>query len=134
MAFESRLEGANPELARLNDEVALRYLARFDRDKLNSRLRAALVEQLPRGEPSAAKLAVMLNLSLRSLQRRLADEGTSYEDLLTSTRRELALSHLADRRYSIGEVAYLLGFADASSFNRAFKRWTGQTPGQYRER
>lgn len=134
MAFESRLEGANPELARLNDEVALRYLARFDRDNLNARLRAALVEQLPRGEPSAAKLAAMLNLSLRSLQRRLADEGTSYEDLLTATRRELALSHLADRRYSIGEVAYLLGFADASSFNRAFKRWTGQTPGQYRER
>ena len=133
-AFERRLEGANPELARLNDEVALRYLARFDRDNLNARLRAALIEQLPLGEPSAAKLAAQLHVSLRSLQRRLAEEGTSYEDLLTATRRELALSHLADTRYSLSEVAYLLGFADASSFSRAFKRWTGQTPGQYRDR
>lgn len=133
-AFERRLESANPELARLNDEVALRHLARVDRDNLNARLRAALIEQLPLGEPTAAKLAALLHLSLRSLQRRLAEEGTSYEDLLTATRRELALSHLADRRYSLGEVAYLLGFADASSFSRAFKRWTGLTPGQCRER
>lgn len=129
--FERRLEGANPELARHNDEIALRYLARFDRDNLRARLRAALIERLPLGEPSAEKLAEALNLSLRSFQRKLAEEGTSYEALLAATRQELALSYLAERRYSISEIAYLLGFSDTSSFTRAFKRWTGQAPSQY---
>ncbi len=133
-AFERRLEGANPELARLNDEVALHHIARFDRSNLSARLRSALAEQLPLGEPSATKLAGQLNLSLRSLQRRLANEGTCYDELLTATRRELALSHLADRHHTVGEIAYLLGFSDTSSFTRAFKRWTGQSPGQYMNR
>jgi AraC-like DNA-binding protein len=129
--FERRLEGANPELARHNDEIALRYLARFDHDNLGARSRAALIERLPLGEPSAERLAEALHLSLRSLQRRLAEEGTSYEKLLTATRRELALSYLAGRRHNISEIAYLLGFSDTSSFTRAFKRWTGQPPSQY---
>ena len=72
-----------------------------------------------------------MNLSLRSLQRKLAEEGTSYEALLAATRQELALSYLAEHRYSISEIAYLLGFSDTSSFTRAFKRWTGQAPSQY---
>lgn len=129
--FERRLEGANPELARHNDEIVLRHLARFDRDNLRARSRAALIERLPLGEPSAEKLAEALHLSLRSLQRKLAEEGTSYEEILTATRRELALSYLAERRYSISEITYLLGFSDTSSFTRAFKRWTGQSPSQY---
>ena len=63
--------------------------------------------------------------------QKLAEEGTSYEALLAATRQELALSYLAEHRYSISEIAYLLGFSDTSSFTRAFKRWTGQAPSQY---
>jgi len=131
--FERRLDDANPELARHNDEIVLRYLARFDRENLRSRVRAALTELLPTGVPSAEKVADTLHLSLRSLQRRLADEDSSYEALLNDTRRELAQSYLQDRRYSIGEITFLLGFSDASSFTRAFRRWTGCSPTQFRE-
>lgn len=72
-------------------------------------------------------------MSLRSLQRKLGAEDSSYEDLLNDTRRELALSYARDARYSVSEAAYLLGFSDTSSYSRAFKRWTGQSPSQFRQ-
>lgn len=129
--FERRLETANPELARLNDEVTMRHLAQVERDDLLARVRVILIKEFPLGVPPAAKVATVLHLSLRSLQRKLSDEGSSYEEVVNATRRELALSYLEDR-CSIGEITYLLGFSDASSFNRAFKRWTGKAPSQYR--
>lgn len=131
-ALEQPLEGANAELARHNDEIVVRYLAAFDKQNLRARVRAALIEQLPLGEPSAEKVAATLHMSLRSLQRKLVEEGSAYEDLLNSTRRELAQSYLRDPAYSISETAYLLGFSDTSSFTRAFKRWTGQSPSHFR--
>lgn len=103
--LERPLEGANPELARRNDEIVVRYLARFDKQNLRARVRAALAEQLPLGEPSAEKIAAALNLSLRSLQRRLAEEHSSYDELLNDTRRELALSYARDTRYAVSEAA-----------------------------
>jgi len=130
--FEQALESANPELARQNDEVAARYLARFGKSSVRERLRAILIEQLPSGEPSQDKAAAALHLSSRSLQRRLAEEGSSYKALLDDARQELAISYLRDPRYSISEITYLLGFADTSSFTHAFSRWTGVSPGRWR--
>ena len=130
--FEKKLEGANPELARQNDEVVLRYLAHFDRQNLRTRIHAALIERLPLGEPSADKIAELLHMSPRNLQRKLAEEGTSYKEVLNDTRRDLALSYLRDPNYSLTEITYLLGFADSRSFNRAFQRWTGAAPSAYR--
>ena len=72
-------------------------------------------------------------MSLRSLQRHLADEGCRFDALLNECRQNLALLHLRDPQCSLAEVSHLLGFADTSSFNRAFKRWTGMTPGQFRD-
>lgn len=131
--FERKLEGANPELARQNDEVVVRYLAHFDRQNLRARVQAALIELLPLGEPAAAKVAETLHMSERNLQRKLADEGTSYKALLNDMRRDLALSYLRNPSYSLTEITYLLGFSDSRSFNRAFRRWTGQAPSAYRE-
>ena len=131
--FEMKLEGANPELARQNDEVVLRYLAHFDRQNLRTRVHAALVQLLPLGEPSADKVAESLHMSPRNLQRKLAEEDTSYKELLNDTRRDLALSYLRDPSYNLTEITYLLGFADSRSFNRAFQRWTGQAPSAYRK-
>jgi AraC-like DNA-binding protein len=71
-------------------------------------------------------------MSRRTLQRRLADRGTSYAGVLDGTRRDLAVRYLRDPALQISEVAYLLGFGEAGSFNRAFKRWTGQTPTDFR--
>jgi len=132
--FERALDGANPELARHNDEIVLRYLARHDRDDLVARVRAVLTDLLPSGVPGEAAVAAALHLSSRSLQRRLAEEGSSYTQLLQQTRRELAASYLSDPRSSVSEIAYLLGFSDTSSFTRAFKRWQGVTPTEFRAR
>lgn len=132
-SFETTLEGANSELARHNDEIAAKYLAHFDRHNITNRVHGVLVQQLSLGEPSQQKIADALHMSLRNLQRRLASEGTSYKDILNDTRRELALSYIKDLRYSVSEITYLLGFSDTSSFNRAFRRWTGQAPTLYRE-
>lgn len=129
--FDRPLESANPELARHNDEVAARYLARFGKSLVRERLRAVLIEQLPLGEPQQDRAAEALHLSARSLQRRLADEGTSYKALLDETRRELALSYLREGRSSISEICYLLGFSDTSSFTHAFRRWTGVAPSRW---
>jgi AraC-like DNA-binding protein len=131
--FEKKLEGANPELARQNDEVVLRYLAHFNRQNLRTRVHAALIELLPLGEPNADKIAEALHMSPRNLQRKLADENTSYKELLNDTRRDLALSYLRDPSYNLTEITYLLGFTDSRSFNRAFQRWTGAAPSAYRQ-
>jgi AraC-like DNA-binding protein len=132
-AFEQRLDDGNPELAEHNETVLKRTLEQLQNATWTHKVRACLEAQLPDGEPSAERIAQTLHLSLRSLQRHLADEGGNYEGLLADTRHSLALQHMRDPRCSISEIAYLLGFADTSSFSRAFKRWTGQAPSHYRE-
>lgn len=131
-AFDLPLETGNPELARQNDEVAARYLARFGKSLIRERLRAVLIEQLPSGEPNQDRAAVALHLSSRSLQRRLAEEDTSYKAVLDEVRRELALSYLREARHSISEITYLLGYSDTSSFTHAFQRWTGVAPSRWK--
>ena len=70
-------------------------------------------------------------MSARTLQKKLGEAGTTWRERLDSTRRELALGYLRSGRYSLGEITYMLGFNDTSSFSRAFKRWTGVPPGQF---
>jgi AraC-like DNA-binding protein len=125
------LDTANADLARVNDEIARQYLEQLDRSSLRDRVRECLMLRLAQGELVAEDIAAALHLSLRSLQRHLADEGSSYDQMLDETRLELARSYLRGH-YSISEIAYLLGYADASCFSRAFRRWTGQTPTQFR--
>lgn len=128
------LDGAHPELARHNDEIVQRYLERLQRDDIVARVRAAITGLLSSGEPGAAAVAAALHLSERSLQRRLAESGTRYSTLLRDTRHQLACSYLRDPRASIGEIAWLLGFGDQSSFTRAFRRWENCSPSAYRDR
>lgn len=96
------------------------------------RVRSAIEALLPEGEPSAQSIAESLGLSPRGLQRHLADEGCRYDLLLNQCRQNLALLHMSDPQCSLTEIAYLLGFGDVDSLSRAFKRWTGLTPAQYR--
>ncbi|NWB31778.1 AraC family transcriptional regulator [Pseudomonas gingeri] len=131
--FDSHLDDANPELAEHNEAVLNRTLAQLKPLTWERKVRQAIEAQLPEGEPSAERIAQALHLSLRSLQRHLADEGCRYDTLLNECRENLALLHLRDPQCSLSEVSYLLGFADTSSFSRAFKRWTGITPGQFRD-
>jgi AraC-like DNA-binding protein len=95
--------------------------------------RRVIVEQLSHGTPSLDAVAKQLAMSPRTLQRRLRDHGLGYADLLDQTRASAAKSYLADQQISVAEVAFMVGFAEQSSFTHAFKRWTGQSPNEYRK-
>ena len=123
---------ANPQLARQNDQVVMDYLSRFDGARLAEKVRAELITRLPAGEPPRAGVAAALHLSEKTLQRRLKDEDTSYQQVLDEVRRELARQYLRESPMSVCEVTFRLGFSDQSSFTRAFRRWTGVTPGEFR--
>jgi AraC-like DNA-binding protein len=128
------LPHANTILARVNEEALSRYLADLNHgDNVSARLKRLLQERLPSGDPSQDELAALLHMTTRSLQRRLAELGTTYRELINQTRHELSLEYLAQRQHSISDIAYLLGFAEVSAFTRAFKRWTGQSPTAWRE-
>jgi AraC-like DNA-binding protein len=99
---------------------------------MQERVRSALSEMLPAGQSSIEDAANRLAMSKRTLQRRLLEESSSYQEVLNDTRRELAHYYLSRSSASLVEIAYLLGFQDGNSFIRAFRGWTGQTPGEYR--
>ncbi|MFJ4343995.1 AraC family transcriptional regulator [Pseudomonas sp. NPDC089401] len=83
-------------------------------------------------EPDLEEVALHLQMPSWTLRRKLAEEGTRFRDLLNDTRRDLAEAYIRDTELAFGEIAYLLGFASAEAFQRAFKRWTGVTPGEFR--
>ncbi|WP_109126699.1 AraC family transcriptional regulator [Dyella sp. C11] len=99
---------------------------------LGERVRAALLDMLPSGQSSIDQVAHRLAMSRRSLQRQLEKECIAFRDLLNSVRNELASHYLLHSELSPGQISYLLGFEDANSFLRAFKGWTGITPGEFR--
>ncbi|MGD8357389.1 MAG: AraC family transcriptional regulator [Lysobacterales bacterium] len=127
------LQGGCPELAQFNDHIAAEYLAKLDRADVVANVRARIIELLPSGECSQSRVAEDLFLSPRTLQQRLGDRGTSFHELLNDMRRELATGYLSRSGISVTEITFLLGFTDVSNFTRAFKRWTGMSPTQYRE-
>jgi AraC-like DNA-binding protein len=99
---------------------------------LSGRVRRLLVEHLggPRLTPSTAARA--LTVSRRTLSRRLTDEGTSFRGILDDVRREFACALLQDRTLSVGDIAFFLQYSEPAAFHRAFRRWTGQAPGDFR--
>lgn len=102
-------------------------------DTLEARTKDAIARALSEGLPKMADIARGLGLSARSFHRRLSEHGLSFQTLTEETRRELAEGLLQDDRYSLAEVAFLTGFAEQSSFTRAFKRWVGRTPAHFRK-
>ncbi|WP_116364456.1 AraC family transcriptional regulator [Parahaliea mediterranea] len=130
--LEQPLEWGNENLARSSDRVIEDYLKQLERDSVATRLRNLLVRDMPGGTLGHEHYARELGMSVRSLQRKLSAEDTSFNQLLNETRCELACSYLSRKpRPSLTEIAFLLGFSDTSSFSRAFHRWTGVAPGAY---
>ena len=123
-----------------NLHLAMREQARaalgrmFGGAEIGHRTRQALSRLLPKCEAGLEAVAALLELTPRTLQRRLRDEGLSFKQVLDDLRRELALVYLADAGLSSLDIALLLGFAEQSSFTRACKEWTGGTPTEYRRR
>ena len=120
-ANEAMWETFEPELRR-------RLVELDESASTAERVRAVLLEALPSGRVSAEGVADQLAMSKRTLQRRLRDEGTSFNDVLKGTREELARHYLTRTDITSPQIAFLLGFEEPSSFYRAFSDWTGTTP------
>lgn len=129
---DKRLRGSNPQLAQLNDQVMIEYLARLDKDNVIERVKAEILNQLPSGRISDSTVAEALYLNVRTMQRRLQQEGTTFKTLLNEVRQDLADTYIRDSRLTLNEISFLLGFSEISSFSRAFKRWKGKAPSAYR--
>jgi AraC-like DNA-binding protein len=101
-------------------------------DRLLASVRRAIGESIRDGNPKLAAVAKKVALSPRSLQRQLREFGTEFNALVDDTRRRFSIHYLRDRKHTLTEVAYLVGYSEVSAFNRAFRRWTGSTPADYR--
>ena len=123
----------DPALARVNDDQTQAYLDSFMSQSTSREVVNKIVDRLPDGPPSQELIAGDLSVSNRTLQRKLKDEGTSFMELLQDTRLQLARKYLRQPGRSVVETAYLLGFSEPSTFSRAFKRWTGRAPAEYRD-
>ncbi len=131
-SMEKPLPGNNIELAKANDSVAEKYLESLDPRTVASEVRERLIALLPSGKTNQARIAECMHRSLSTLQRQLAQEGTSYQEIRDDTRRRLATEYVREAKLSLGQIAYMLGFSDQSNFSRAFKRWTGKPPREFR--
>jgi AraC-like DNA-binding protein len=118
--FETHLE---VELAKMEDD-----------NSLDRKVRIQVSKSLSEGVPALSDIAGRLGMSGRTLQRRLAGLGFSYQDLVDESRRQLAKRLLQQTEFSLFEVAFMTGFSEQSAFTRAFKRWAGQTPRSFRIR
>jgi AraC-like DNA-binding protein len=134
LTFDGRLLAApmphrNDSVAELLERYAGHLLAELTfPESVASRVRKALETGV---NPGISPMAAHLGIAVRTLQRKLADEGTSYNAIVNDTRRSAAERLLRRRKHSISEIAYTLGFGDVPAFHRAFVRWTGMTPGRF---
>jgi AraC-like DNA-binding protein len=103
-----------------------------DVDRLRTKVENAISSLLPHGRVLTEDVARGLGMSRRTLARKLAAEGTSFNEILQDLRRDLAVRYLDDRKLHVSKIAWLLGFHEVSAFTHAFRRWTGQAPSELR--
>ena len=104
-----------------------------DDNSLVARVRAMIGHDFSQGSPNFERITSALNMSAPTLRRRLKKEGTSFQVLKDECRRDAAINYLCNSELSINAIAALMGFTDPSAFHRCFKKWTGMTPGEYRQ-
>jgi len=127
------LTRSDPDLVRvLGRHLSRREPRPVEETSFTAAVRSRLAEDLASGTVTASRVAAELGLGVRTLDRRLNAEGTSFRAVLDDVRREAAERYLKDRRVSLGEAAFLLGYSEASALHRSFRRWTGQTPHEFR--
>ncbi|WP_394837874.1 AraC family transcriptional regulator ligand-binding domain-containing protein [Pendulispora rubella] len=131
--LERRPNSADPVLANLLGQQAESMLAGLRRESLCDEVRRVVSEELRSGAPAMDRIARRLATTPSTLRRRLSDEGVRYKDLLEAARRESACTYLSDQQLTVTEIAFRLGYRDATTFFKVFKRWTGQTPAEYRK-
>lgn len=134
-ALDQPLIGASDGIFAVFEEKVQRLLGDLERgDTWAFRVRQHILEALKGESPNVERIAAELAVSVRKLQQRLSAENTSYSAVLTEARRDLAEEFLAAGEVGNDEIAYLLGYSEVSVFSRSFKKWTGQTPSEFRAR
>lgn len=126
--------GVDPDLQKVQQALAQKRMRQVPLQQVVEEVRVALMEQLNSGPLELALVARQLGRSERTLRAQLQDAGTNYQQILADTQKILSKRLLANTRIAVEEVGYRVGFAERSAFYRAFKRWTGTTPNQYRQR
>ena len=131
--LEAPLTGWIPDVADATDRIAENYIASLDEGAVAHEVRQMIAQLLPSGHVDQDTIASKLHRSRSTLQRQLGTEGTSYRDILESTRHSLAEKYLQDSEFTQAQIAFMVGFSDQSNFARAFKRWTGMSPGEFQK-
>lgn len=126
------LSSANKQIALMHDEMLMKYLIEIKKGNLVDQIKKIILENLPDGQVTEQLVASELNLSERSMQRRLQEHQTTFRFLLDSVREMIAKQYIENPMNRMIDVAFLLGFSEQSAFSRAFKKWTGNTPIEYR--
>ena len=120
------------KLAAFNESVVKDYITNMNTSVISLKVKNIITTSLEEGEPNIQNIAKQLNMSDRSLRRRLSEENVSYRDLLKEVRMELAHHYLLQTQLPITSISLRLGFTDTSNFSRAFTRWFNTSPSQYR--
>ena len=127
----TRLPGANPQLARLNDEQLMEHMAAMDQTDIVHRCERLIIAGMPDGKFSLKDVARQLGMSERVLQENLRDKGQNFSDVVNRIKKTLAIQYLEEGKKNISQIAYALGFDRPSNFSRAFRSWTGVSPREY---
>ncbi len=130
---DSILPSGNKEFSAYGDQAMTTYIESLTTGNQLHQIKEIIVENLPSGNVTVQQVATTLGMNKRKLQRVLKDEGTSFIAVLNDTRMDLAKQLIQDKQADLTEVAFLLGFAELSTFSRSFKRWTGKSPLQFRK-
>lgn len=131
---ERRFISENAALwADIEADLKLQLAVQSDLWPVADRVRGALVDLMPTGRTGAEDVALALGISRSTLQRRLREEATSYQDVLDATRRDMAIRYLTKTSLRADVIANALAYRDANSFSRSFRRWTGQAPIAFRD-
>jgi AraC-like DNA-binding protein len=126
------LPAVNRELAKANDQILHDLDSALTDGSLTNRVRREVLRRLTSGKPSAQDVARKLAISPRTLQRKLQEEGTTFQEVSDNARRDLAVQYVQSGKH-LHEITYLTGFANQSAFSRAYKAWTGRTPSEDRD-
>jgi AraC-like DNA-binding protein len=126
--------GSYSHLKDILSEYAENLLAAREEERtFKDKVKRIVSDLLPKGAADIENVSSKLCMSRWTLNRRLRKEGTRFQEILMELRREFATAYLDNRNLTIAEIAFLLGYSEQSAFFRAFKKWTGITPNQYRE-
>lgn len=131
--LETPILNANPGLFPVFEQHAEELLKKLRQPDLSFRVKQEIVALMKGEEPTLGLVADRLAMGVRTLQLHLKETGVTYQQLLDEVRRNLAIQHLREPNFSTTDIAYLLGFSEPSVFYRTFKKWTGSTPGAYRQ-